>query len=178
MDVFDAELVEKKVNLEFMVFTQKLTSGESSAFDEFKTIIDRQKLSMKHLIELFQTRIIGVIKRTVSMMNQSQMSSSDLPQSPWLSSIESKTSSDTGSSTRTKSFLEEIGNLKTSNKVETTTTTTTPTTTTTTDSPTTTTAIIPNFLNEADENKEYSIGNYKLNSFIYQNRSKRFCNKF
>lgn len=75
MDVYDVDLIEKKLSLEFIAFRHKLSSEETYASNEFKTIIDHQKLELKKLVDTFLGRLLALIKRntnqTLILNNQS-----------------------------------------------------------------------------------------------------------
>lgn len=62
-NVHDVELIEKKMSLEFMAFMHKLNSQETYAFDEFTSLMNQQKFSMKQLIATFLGRVSSFLKK-------------------------------------------------------------------------------------------------------------------
>ena len=62
MDFYDADLIEKNVNMDFMLLTHKLSNEEGNAFDELTAAINKQKATIKRLIETFISRLISSSK--------------------------------------------------------------------------------------------------------------------
>ena len=119
MDVFDAELIEKKISLEFMLLTHKLSGEEANALDDFASIVSRQKTAMRQLVDTFVARMVGLMaKRAATMEEASKVFKAE----PGSDNVLKKVNSDL---TEIRKTLVSVENKLTTNSTSTTTTTTT-----------------------------------------------------
>lgn len=150
MDVHDSDLVERKIGLEFTGFRHKLSSEESYAFNEFKSIIDQQKSEIKQLVEVFMGRLLRIMKKYANQTSSLSTSSSR-------KEVVSQTQTEKN---RIKEVDELIKSSESVEQISTTTsqapTTTTTTTTTTTQSPPNeTTSLTPEILDTTAQTQLY-----------------------